>query len=320
MEDAGELDLDFKEVDRSTYFFFDHKVFQLKGAHFALTDDGTEAALHVELGKLRAAMRLPVLRAEFGIDPDSPDGNLLAIIERSLRFVKEIRPGDSIPLELLDGTASWSVEPRHRLRAQGRFWVKMIADTDAALAVDETLRQFVNAPDTQSRLLKVAEEIGASLDLGARGAETVMTRIDKLAREFAYIEALREQCGLVAAITGKVNELLRVYRGDGATTEELSRILTLLRRPVEEFAATFTMLDGLCLDIRLAVKQIDDRVERIRNRRDDLHTSLMKWAPILACWNTLVPRRHTPVKQAIGELYRFTARHFVLQQSWSGSD
>jgi len=318
MEDAGTPSLAFQEVDRSTHFLFGHKVFQLKGARFALTDDGTEPALHVELGTLHAALRLPVLYSEFGIDPASPDGRLLAIVARSLRIVKEIRPGDSIPREILDGTASWSVEDRHRLRAQGCFWVKAIAKADAPLGADETLRQFIDAPDTQTRLLKVAEEFAERLDLRPRGAEIVIMRIDKLAREFAYIEALREQCGFVAAIAGKVSQLLRAYRGDRAICEELARVQVLLRRPIEEFGAIFAELDGLCADVERLVKHIDDRIEIIRNRRDDLHSTLMQWEPILAPWKTLEPARGAPAEAAISELYRFMARHYIRRRSWSG--
>jgi hypothetical protein len=109
------------EVDRSTHFMFDHKVFTLKGARFALTEDGSTPAFHVELGALVASLPLSTLRTEFSIDRDAGDGVLLAIVEKSLRFVKEIRPGDSIPRELLDGSASWSVESRHRLRAKAHL-------------------------------------------------------------------------------------------------------------------------------------------------------------------------------------------------------
>ena len=42
------------------------------------------------------------------------------LFARGVRFVKEIRPKDSIPSELLDGTASWSYEERHNASARAR--------------------------------------------------------------------------------------------------------------------------------------------------------------------------------------------------------
>src|ERR1700749_4003670 len=141
------------EVDRSTHFLFEHKVFTLKGARFALTEDGSTPAFHVELGTLVASLPLGTLRSEFSIDRESPDGVLLAIVEKSLRFVKEIRPGDSIPRELLDGTASWAVEERHRLRAKAHLWAKTIASGETIVAADEMLEAFVARPEIVEKVL-----------------------------------------------------------------------------------------------------------------------------------------------------------------------
>ena len=80
------------EVDRSTHFLFEHKVFTLKGARFALTEDGSTPAFHVELGALVASLPMGTLRAEFSFDRDLPDGVLLAIVEKSLRLSKRSAP------------------------------------------------------------------------------------------------------------------------------------------------------------------------------------------------------------------------------------
>ncbi len=119
------------EADRSTHFLFEHKVFTLKGARFALTEDGSTPAFHVELGTLIASLPLGTLRGEFASIAIRRMTSLLTVVEKSLRFVREIRPGDSIPRELLDGTASWSVEERHRLRAKAHLWAR-------AIGTDET--------------------------------------------------------------------------------------------------------------------------------------------------------------------------------------
>ena len=82
---------------RSTHFKFQHKVFSVEGSYFAHSRDTKEVVFHVPLGEIKGVLTLEVLRNEFGIEHDSPDGRLLGIIERSLRYVKEIRPNDSIP-------------------------------------------------------------------------------------------------------------------------------------------------------------------------------------------------------------------------------
>jgi hypothetical protein len=112
--------------DRSTHFAFQHKVFSIKDAVFRLSQT-EEPLFRVELGDLKCGVSVPSLRNEFGIKPESDDGKLLGLIEKALRFVKEIRPGDSIPKELLDGSCSWSVEDRHRKLAHNRMTVQLVS-------------------------------------------------------------------------------------------------------------------------------------------------------------------------------------------------
>src|SRR5438105_13267250 len=78
----------------TTAFSFQNKLFSVEGGYFSMTRDSKEPVFHVMLGELKAALPLPTLREEFGIAVDSPDGKLLGIVERSLRFVKEICPND----------------------------------------------------------------------------------------------------------------------------------------------------------------------------------------------------------------------------------
>jgi hypothetical protein len=303
------------EADRSTHFLFEHKVFTLKGARFALTEDGSTPAFQFELGALVASLPLGTLRSEFGIDRDSPDDVLLAIVEKSLRFVKEIRPGDSIPRELLDGTASWSVEERHRLRAKAYLWTRAIGTDETRGAKDDVLEAFVARPETLTKLNAAAREIANKLGYEMT-AESVLARIDDLARELAYIEALQERCGEVLNIVPKVNQLARVYRSDRAVVDELSRIRTLMLKPIELYDGIFTRLSKHQENIEEAIGHFHERVEFIREQRDDLHQSLMLWDPILAAWKAIEMTRCTESESKISELYRFIARHYLTSQSW----
>ena len=302
------------EADRSTHFLFDHKVFGLKGARFALTEDGSAPAFHVELGTLIASLPLGTLRSEFNIERDSSDGVLLAIVEKSLRFVKEIRPGDSIPRELLDGTASWTVEHRHRLRAKAHLWARAINSDETMGAGDDLLEAFVARPDTATKLKAAAAQIAAKLGYEMT-ADSVLGRIDDLARELAYIEALQERCGEILALTPKINQLARVYRSDRAIVDELSRIRTLMLKPIELYDGIFARLNQH-LNIEESIAHFHERVELIREQRDDVHQSLMLWDPILAGWQVIEMTRCTESEAKITNLYRFIARHYLTSQSW----
>lgn len=301
------------EAGRSTHFVFEHKVFQLQGARFASTEDGAAPAFHVELGVVVASLPLATLRAEFNIELESPDGALLAIVEKGLRFVKEIRPGDSIPRELLDGTASWSVEERHRLRAKARVRARIIGSEELFGAKDDALKAFLSRPDTEQKLESAAAAIAKKLGYEAT-AESVFARLDDLAHELAYIEALRERCGEVLTIAPKVSQLAHVYRSDRAIVDELSRIRTLMLKPIELYNGIFARLDKQQVDA--AVERFHERVELIREQRDDLHHNLMLWDPVIPKWKTIELMRCAETEARISELYRFIARHFITSQSW----
>jgi hypothetical protein len=301
-------------LDCSTHFLFEHNVFKVEGARFAFTADGTEPAFHIALGNLAAALRLPGLCKEFAIDPASSDGRLLGIVEKSLRFVKEIRPGDSIPREILDGTASWSVSEEHRAIARGR----LTANAVAALAG--------NAPETEIsalRQLGESEEGRRELDLAASGVverlgvdagkPEILARIDRLARELCYVEALRERCALLRAIAAKINVFAKLYRGDRAIVHNISRINTLLQRPFGEFDHAFDRIDAATTEVLAMLLGVDDHVRQIREARDDVHVKLMRWDDVIAVWTVLDPVRGTPAETALDELYRFAARHYLVQ-------
>jgi hypothetical protein len=280
-----------------------------------LTDDGSRSAFHVELGALVASLPISTLRGEFSIERDSNDGMLLAIVEKSLRFVKDIRPGDSIPRELLDGSASWSVEDRHRMRAKAYLWALAIGTNELSGAKDDVLEAFVEQPATKIKLQAGAKAIATGLGYEMT-ADSVLARIDDLARELAYIEALKERCGDVLNIVPKVNQLARVYRSDRAIVDELTRVRTLMLKPIELYNGIFGRLTNRQEKIEDSIEHFHERVVFIREQRDDLHQNLMLWDPILAGWKTLEMTRCNETESRITELYRFIARHFLTSQSW----
>lgn len=304
---------------RSTHFRFDHKVFGVEGARFALTSDSQEAALYVLLGDLQVALLLPTLRYEFGIKPDSNDGELLSVVERSLRYVKEIRPNDSIPREILDGSASWQVEERHRMIAKGRLSLQIASwlTGDEHVVVDlVALEQLVEDPLTKQKVDKAFGEIAEKLGIGRERKNEVVDRIDDLARELAYIEALRERYGAVQEVIRKLGEFVRTYKNDRTMTQEISRVRTLLMRPQSEFDSLFGQCDAMTGEILAVLKKFEAQVEFVRDMRDDLHSKLMKWDEVIEQWKGLEVVKGENQENAIKAMYRFTARNYPQRQDW----
>jgi hypothetical protein len=306
-------------TERTTTFSFESKIFSLDGGYFSMTRDSKEPVFHIMLGDLRAAVPLPTLREEFKIAGNSPDGKLLAIVEKSLRFVKQIYPNDSIPRELLDGTASWSVDDRHRLIAQSRLAIQVstwLSGEQTMIGDVEQLQRVADDPATKQRVQHAIGEIAEKLGLGHEGRQQVMDKIDQFAREFSYIEALRERCGCVKQIIVLLNRLTKTYRADKSVAEDIVRVLQLLRTPAADFDATFDLIDGQTGQILGVLQSFNSQVDFVREMRNDLHGRLMKWDDLLAKWDGMSTARSSEVEALIKESYRFVAYNFPQGQSW----
>jgi hypothetical protein len=314
--------------DRSTHFAFEGKVFRLDRAYFSLSHDTKEPIFHVLLGTLNAALPLPTLRVEFNVEPGSNDAKLLDIVEKSLRYVREIRPDDSIPRELLDGTASWSVEPRHRIIAQSRLVVQVSSwlSGEEMIIHDLTqLEQLAEDPATKQRVQSAIGEIAVRIGIGRERKQEVMDRINDFARELSYIEALRERFAASKNIAVMLARLSKIYGTDRTVTEEVVRILQLLRPPLGDFDATFSLVDAQTSEILNILQKYEAQVGFVREMRDDLSFRLRLWDPLIERWSGLAQALTRPgqalartaeAEALIKETYRFAAQNFLQGQSW----
>jgi len=105
----------------------EHRMFPLLGATLFrhAETDGT-AVMIVMLGDREAALPLRSLQNEFGIDNDSPDGRMLALIAGALDFVSCLRIGDPLPAEVLSGKASWEPDQAHLQLASAKLRLQLV--------------------------------------------------------------------------------------------------------------------------------------------------------------------------------------------------
>lgn len=306
-------------LERSTHFAFEHPIFKVQGCRFALTTDDLQPALFVPLGNLTAALRLPMVFKEFEIMQDSADGRLLGTIERALRYVKEIRPGNSIPRELLDGTASWTVLDVHYSIAKARLSMQILQAITGERVVENStvaLAQFVEDPNLKARVQRAMEEIAGRVGYQPAEREKVVDLVEQLARELSYIEALREQFGKIQSIIRKVQSVGKRFRGEHAIKQELVRIETLLRRPIGELGTLFEHVDAMTGEILNALRNFNAQVRFIRKTRDDLHTLFIVWDEVIVQWEEMEHREDVEIEATIRDLYRFAASRFPQQGHW----
>jgi hypothetical protein len=304
--------------DRSTHFAFTHKVFGIKDAAFRLSSN-EEPLFHVNIGDLNCGVSVPSLRREFNIPADSDDGKLLDLVEKALRFVKEIRPGDSIPKELLDGSCSWSVQDRHRKLAHNRMTVQLatwLSGNDADINDATQLEKLANDPETKQRVQQAFSEAAEKIGLGRDRAAEVIDRFETLARELAYIEALRERFQHVRLIMVRLAEMSQVYKQERAIMEELVRVQMLMRNPDGEFQNDFALVDAHTCEIVNMLKKIDMQIAFIRANRDDLHYKLMKWDDLIAKWDSIKIEKAEALENLMRATYRFVAQHYPVRSNW----
>lgn len=310
------------EGDRSTHFIFTNKVFHVPEGFFNVSKDTHEPVFNVHLGEVWGKIPFRTLRESFEIGDKSDDARLLTIVEKGLKFVKEIRPGDSIPREILDGTASWRVDDRHLNIAKGRLIVQLVSwmtGSESTITDRFQLEQVVDDPATKQRTQDAFRELAKKMGLPEDRKQEVVDKVDKLARELSYIEALRERYGHVQRIMGQLNRASKLFRNDRELAADVSRMVTLAKSPVAAFDDIFQQVDGQTSEIMAMLKTYDATVAFIRRMRDELHTSLMIWDETIEMWQGQeVDKKNDHSEVLLKRTYQFLAQNFLVSKVWRG--
>lgn len=307
--------------DRATHFIFTHKVFASLDGYFGLSHEHREPVFFVSFGEVNAALPFTTLCREFAIDPESDDGKLLDVVAQGLRYVKEIRPGDSIPRELLDGSASWTVEEVHRRRATQRIRIQVASygDGEEMLVFDlAEMARLTGAAGFESRYLNGCRKLAQKLGLKRGGDEkTVIRRIDALAREVTYIEALRDRFNKIRSVQRGLTELRRAYSRDPVIRPDIDRALALIRAPMDDFEGVFTNLYAQVSEILLVLMAYGPYVAFIRDSRDELHNGMMRWDGLVTEWGNLIVQASQSNETLVKSAYRFLATNYPQAGDWT---
>lgn len=294
-----------------TKFDFEHKVFTIPGAYIASAKDGTPL-LHVALGDINAAMTVKSVKHEFGIDSDSKDSQLLDMAEKALFYVRYIAPGDAVPTEIIDGTASWSIDDEHYHTAHNKLLLKLAswaAGRDVTANARDALERALKRPEVQQQVNRGIDE--AAVALKVKDRDEVVRMIDTVGREMAYIEALREYFGWVLNITNDIKVLQSTLKNDKQYMESTIRASDLIARPIAGYKKIFTNVDAQVSEITNALRNLPAAISFIRETRDDLHAHSMVWKEIEELWKEADPTSRDSARASIQRLYSFLAQNFL---------
>lgn len=304
--------------DRSTHFDFRNHVFKMPGARFCLIGAERTPIFCVELGDVEAKLQIHAMQREFSIEPSSYDGELIATAVKGLRYVPDIRPGDRIPSEILDGTASWRIKPKHReiavqrLKAQLISWV---SGQEILITNPEELEMYFDQIENKEKIKAAFSDAAELLGHERDDHNAVFEKINTLARELCYIEALRDKYNVIPMLAVKLDQLQKKWQSDRRLATEIQRIKLLMRRGIEEYTKIFEEIDAQTGEIASALKSIGAQVEHIRRVRDDLHFLIMSWEPLLVQWDQASPKNAYKMKLLLADTYRFLAGKFNTGKS-----
>lgn len=307
------------DATTSTHFLFTSKVFSLPGGYFALSKDNNEPVFHVHLGDVWGKIPFRTLRESFSIEEGSEDSRLLSVVEKGLKYVKEIRPGDSIPRELLDGSASWRVDERHLLIARGRLTLQLvswISGREEMITDRYKLEQIVEDPSTKTRAQEAFSKLAKQFGLPEDRKQEMVDKVDHLARELSYIEALRDRYAEVQKIMAKLTQAKRTFRSDQQVSSDVSRMIALAKTPVATFDDIFDQLDGQTAEVMAMLRSFDAQVAFIRRMRDELHTMLMIWDETIEMWDGNDVDRDPDTEGRLKRTYQFLAKNFLVTKVW----
>lgn len=302
----------------ATHFVFDHKIFSVNGARFALTGSDHEPALMINVGEHEAAITFSSLCQEFEIEPDSNDQKMLEKVQAGLKYVKDIRPGDTIPRELLDGSASWSIDERHKSRARNRlmFEIAAIGSEGQLNNIPDDLASFLDLTESKMWVQSGLDKIGKSIGLGPGRANSVTEMAERISRELAYIEALRDRYICVSQIVGKLKRVASAHHSERHFVDEIQRCIILMGPPVADFRGIFRLADERSRDVVKLLKDIDQNVSFARELRDELHQKMLIWDELIESWEIDVSTPSKVNREAVKFTYRFVAHNFPQKQDW----
>jgi hypothetical protein len=301
-----------------THFDFQNKVFHVPGARFALTENTLEPRFFVDLGGISASLSIDVLQKEFQIPKDGHDMKLIQIAVNGLRFVEDVRVGDAVPSEILNGSVSWPIKNKHKLLAARRLQIQLLSWVSGKEIVmtnpDEiamVLEQYENKEKLKMAFRTAAQELG----FPSNDEDKVMDMLGILSRELCYVEALRERFILVREVAERLIGLRRYYSSDARVKDEIRCIGLLLGKAIMEYEKIFEEVDAQTCEIIGALKSIDRQISYIRRRRDELFFIMRGWDPVLHEWADLKNERSRAMDKLLTTTYRFLAMRFSIAKS-----
>ncbi|MDR3438683.1 hypothetical protein [Telmatospirillum sp.] len=292
---------------------------KLEDACFHKAEQSGEVVLTVRFAKNYVSLPFRGIKREFKIADDSPDGQMLEQVTKALKYVKGLRVGDPLPKEILTREASWQLSDRHLKIAYQRVSVQLVnwltGDQDVVTDPDELL-QLADDPQIKKAVNRAFGEAAEQLGLGRDHKEEVIHHVETLARELAYIEALRDRFRRVRKMEENIQALRRLYGRERSVLEIADQVARLGERAVADFTSAFLEVDAQTGEILSVLRNLDSQIAYIRDTRDDIYAKLMAWDDVLAEWDKVELKISPDKPDLLRRAYQFLAPRYMLVKEW----
>jgi hypothetical protein len=299
---------------------FDHWFFaKMEDIFFQLSGQEKEPTLVAKYSKNDVMLTLKGISKEFDIDPKSSDGWMLDQIAKGLRYVKGLRLGDPLPKEILTREASWSLAKRHQEIAYQRVSLQLVnwmSGGDNMITDPDELLQLAEDPAIKKQISTAFGEAAEKLGYGRDEKEKVVQHVEELAKELAYIEALRDRFRRIKIMDDKIQGLRRLYGREKSVLEIADQVARLGERAVKEFEQMFLEVDAQTGEILAVLKNLSTQIPYIRDKRDELHIRLMAWDDLLDRWQQTEVKASQQNLTLIRDTYKFLAPRFMVVKEW----
>lgn len=314
------LQSDAVDNDTIPRVLFDHAFFsKLEDAYFHKSEQGGEVVLTIRFAKNHVSLPFKGIKREFKIADDSADAQMLEQVTKALKYVKGLRIGDPLPKEILTREASWELSERHLKIAYQRVSVQLvnwITGDQQVITDPEELLQLADDPQIKKTVNRAFGEAAEKLGLGRDHKEEVITHVETLAHELAYIEALRDRFRHVEKMEDKIQDLRRLYGRERSVLEVADQVARLGLRAVDEFKAAFLEVDAQTGEILSVLRNLESQIAYIRDKRDDIHAKLMAWDELLGEWDKVEIKMSPDKPELLRRTYQFLAPRFMAVKDW----
>ncbi|OAN52343.1 hypothetical protein A6A04_01220 [Paramagnetospirillum marisnigri] len=298
---------------------FEHKFFtSFEDLYFRLTDSGEPVAV-LKLATNEAVLSMEGIKREFNLKPDSNDFRMLDKVSEGLQFVRGLRPGDPLPKEVTTREASWEPQDRHRRIAYQRLTMQLVTwltGNEHVISSVTELAQVADDPQVKKNVQLAFTEAAEELGLGRDNRDEVVRYIETLAKELAYIEALRDTFGEVQKIDEKLQGLRRIYGADRSMIETADQVARLSQRALKVLQDYFDQVDAQTGEILAMLKNIENQIGYIREVRDALHARLLPWEDFIQVWKSIFVVRSDENTNRIRDIYQFLAPRYMQVNDW----